>query len=50
MLGEHLGIASVEETEPHDVILVFFAEVIFYQRIGRHIRDTKITNKSEPIV
>lgn len=49
-LKEHLGIAFFEGTGPYDVIFIFFTEVILNQRIGRHIRDTKMANKSEPNV
>ena len=38
--GEWLGLLSLDRTGPYDVAAVFITEVIFYQRIGRHVRDT----------
>ena len=40
ILGELLGVVTVE-TNWYDTIILVLFEVILYQRIGRHIRDTK---------
>ncbi|MBN2654631.1 MAG: hypothetical protein JXR79_05900 [Nitrospirae bacterium] len=48
-LGEYFGVASFEETGPYEVIIIFLAEVVFYQRLGRHIRDTNVTREASPI-
>lgn len=38
------GLISSDATGPFDVAIIFIAEVILYQRIGRHIGDTVASN------
>lgn len=40
LLGDSLGLIS-DETNGFDVLIIAGFEVILYQRIGRHIRDTR---------
>lgn len=40
LAGEALGVIT-EETGWFDVLIISGFEVVFYQRVGRHIRDTK---------
>ena len=47
IVGNLMGLVSSDSTGPFDVLGVFVFEVILYQRIGRHIRDTRNMN-SEP--
>lgn len=44
IVGDLLGLVSWDSTGPIDVLGVFVFEVILYQRIGRHIRDTRSMN------
>ncbi len=46
---ELTGLVSDESTNLFDVVVLAIAEMIFYQRIGRHIKDTNKIN-SEPAV
>lgn len=39
-LGYKTGLMSLDEWGPYETTVFFLAEVIFYQRIGRHIKDT----------
>lgn len=39
--GGKTGMMSWSESGPYDITWVFLAEIILYQRIGRHIGDTK---------
>ncbi len=43
-----LGVDIPEESNVYDVLFLFLWEAFFYQRIGRHIKDTNIINRSEP--
>jgi len=46
-VGDLMGLVVWDSTGPFDVLGVFVFEVILYQRIGRHIRDTR-NMSSEP--
>lgn len=46
-VGAMIGLFSWHSTGPFGVVCVFAFEVILYQRIGRHIRDTR-SRSSEP--
>ena len=47
IMGTATGLMSLEHTGPYDVSMILLAEIIFYQRIGRHVEDTLI-EISEP--
>jgi hypothetical protein len=47
IVGDLMGLVSLDSTGPFDVLGVFVFEAILYQRIGRHIRDTR-NMSSEP--
>jgi len=40
LLGIHIGMTSCHATHPYDVVMIFLAEVIYVQRVGRHVGDT----------
>ncbi len=40
IIGQMLGLSSLDATGPYDVLVASVAEVVFYERLGRHIRDT----------
>ena len=43
-IGISSGLHSSEATSPYGVLIAFLWEVIFYQRLGRHIKDTTKTS------
>jgi len=47
-LGHMAGLVTQNSTRPYDVVVVALLEAIFYQRVGRHVKDTKIKT-SEPV-
>lgn len=49
IVGDLMGLVSWDSTGPFDALCAFVFEVILYQRIGRHIRDTR-NRSSEPAI
>jgi len=47
IVGDLMGLLSWDSTGPFDASCIFAFEFILYQRIGRHIRDTR-NRSSEP--
>lgn len=48
VIGVRTGFVSCDETGPYDTVMLLLGEVIFYQRIGRHIRDTRNKISEQP--
>jgi len=46
--GESLGLVT-DQTGFLDVLLIAILELVLYQRIGRHIRDTRTTNSEQGV-
>ena len=42
IVGTETGLMSQGYTGPYEVLCIFLIEVVFYQRIGKHIGDTAI--------
>lgn len=40
IIGEAFGLTSIDGTQPYDALVAAVAEIIFYERLGRHIKDT----------
>jgi hypothetical protein len=47
IVGAVTGLMSLEFTGPYDVVMIFSAEVIFYQRLGKHVGDTAIDTSKQ---
>lgn len=48
IVGAATGLMSLDYTGPYDVLMIFLAEIIFYQRIGRHVADTAVEISEQP--
>ncbi len=49
--GTKMGVISLDYTGPYDILMILVAEIIFYQRIGKHVGDTaeEVSEQERPL-